>query len=253
VYYLVIFLCCLFLIDTVRRPRLRESPRVWRSRPWAVASGWARQVTLSHIDPMCSLSFSSIHIGLYALILNLGLILRIWVHTWLVMLSHAVMSVVQVLSSFEMLSLACILVRDGLPSIEMWFDHGEDRCYDLSKDGLVETVGLRQVMWLVMLKSAKEWILGVDPPGQHVPPRVRYGTSYLLIWYDVGCVSCSVEWGWLLSLWSVFVTSFLNYMNHMVQEGPLCVRNLSTASEDHLSGNLSKAWRTPVIDLYNSM
>jgi hypothetical protein len=35
----------------------------------------ARQVTLDHIDSMCSLSFSSIHIALYALILYLCLIL----------------------------------------------------------------------------------------------------------------------------------------------------------------------------------
>jgi hypothetical protein len=32
-------------------------------------------VTLDHIDPMCFLSFSSIHTGLHALILNLSLIL----------------------------------------------------------------------------------------------------------------------------------------------------------------------------------
>jgi hypothetical protein len=37
---------------------------------------------------------------------------------------------------------------------------------------MVETVGFRKVMWLVMLKSAKDQILGVDTPGQHVPPRV---------------------------------------------------------------------------------
>jgi uncharacterized membrane protein len=76
-------------------------------------------VTLDHIDPMCSLSFSSVHIGLHALILYLSLILRIWVQTWLVMLSHAVMSVVQVFPSFVMLSLACVFVRDVLPSIKM--------------------------------------------------------------------------------------------------------------------------------------
>jgi hypothetical protein len=51
------------------------------------------------------------------------------------------MSVVQVLPSFVMLSLACVFLRDGLPSVEMCFDRGEDRCYDLSKDGMVETVG----------------------------------------------------------------------------------------------------------------
>jgi uncharacterized membrane protein len=83
-------------------------------------------VTLDHIDPMCSLSFYSVHIGLHALILYLSLILRIWVHTWLVMLSHALMSVIQVFLSFVMLSLACVFVRDGLPSIEMLFECGED-------------------------------------------------------------------------------------------------------------------------------
>jgi hypothetical protein len=36
-------------------------------------------------------------------------------------------------------------------------------------------------MWFVMLESAKDQILGVDPPGQHVPPRVWYGTACLLI------------------------------------------------------------------------
>jgi uncharacterized membrane protein len=76
-------------------------------------------VTLDHIDPMCSLSFSSVYIGLYALILYISLIFWIWVHTWLVMLSDAVMSVVQVFPSFVMLILACVFVRDGLPSIEM--------------------------------------------------------------------------------------------------------------------------------------
>jgi hypothetical protein len=65
---------------------------------------------------------------------------------------------------------------------------------------MVETVGLCQVMWFVMLESAKDRILGVDTPGQHVPPRVRYGTTCLRIRYVIGRVSCSVEWGWLLSL-----------------------------------------------------
>jgi hypothetical protein len=54
-------------------------------------------VTLDHIDPMCSLSLCSIHTGLRGIILLAKLYtLGIWVHTWLVMLSHAVMSVVQV-------------------------------------------------------------------------------------------------------------------------------------------------------------
>jgi hypothetical protein len=65
---------------------------------------------------------------------------------------------------------------------------------------MVEMVRFCQVMWFVMLESAKDQILGLDTPGQHVPPRVRYGTTCLLIRYAIGCVSCSVEWGWLLSV-----------------------------------------------------
>jgi uncharacterized membrane protein len=76
-------------------------------------------VTLDHIDPMCSLSFSSMHIGLHALIMYLSLILRIWVHTWLVLLSHGVMSVIRVFPSFVILSLACVFVSDGLPNVEV--------------------------------------------------------------------------------------------------------------------------------------
>jgi hypothetical protein len=58
---------------------------------------------------------------------------------------------------------------------------------------MVEMVGFRQVMWLVMLKSAKDRILGVDTLGQHVSPCVRYGTACLLIRYAIGYVSCSVK------------------------------------------------------------
>jgi hypothetical protein len=36
--------------------------------------------------------------------------------------------------------------------------------------------------------------MGVDTLGQQVPPRVRYGTAYLLIRDAVGCVPCSDEW-----------------------------------------------------------
>jgi hypothetical protein len=73
------------------------------------------------------------------------------------MLSHVVMRVVQVFPSFVMLSLACVFVRVfGLPSVEMSLDHGEDRCCGLSKGGLVETIGFCQVLWLVMLESAKD-------------------------------------------------------------------------------------------------
>jgi hypothetical protein len=46
---------------------------------------------------------------------------------------------------------------------------------------MVETVGFRQVMWFVMLESAKDRVLGVDTPGQQVPPRVQCGTACLPI------------------------------------------------------------------------
>jgi hypothetical protein len=45
----------------------------------------------------------------------------------------------------------------------------------------VETVGVRQVMWFVMLESAKGQVIGVDTSGQQVLPRVQYGTACLLI------------------------------------------------------------------------
>jgi hypothetical protein len=104
------------------------------------------------------------------------------------MLSLAVMSVVQVFPSYMMLSLTCVFVRVfGLPFLEMWFDHGEDRFCDLSKVGMVE---IRQVMWIVMLESAKDRILEVDTPGQHVPPRVRYGMPCWLIRKALVSLSC---------------------------------------------------------------
>jgi hypothetical protein len=37
---------------------------------------------------------------------------------------------------------------------------------------MVETVGIRQVMWFIMLESAKDRVIGVDTSGQQVPPRV---------------------------------------------------------------------------------
>jgi hypothetical protein len=70
--------------------------------------------------------------------------------------------------------------------------------------------------WHVVLKSAKNQILEVDTPGQYVSPRVRYGTTYLLISNVIGSVSCSFERG----LTSFFVTYFVICLNHMVQERP---------------------------------
>jgi hypothetical protein len=59
---------------------------------------------------------------------------------------------------------------------------------------MVETVGIRQVMWFVMLESAKDRVIGVDTTGQQVPPRVRYGTICLLIRDAVESLPCSDEW-----------------------------------------------------------
>jgi hypothetical protein len=59
---------------------------------------------------------------------------------------------------------------------------------------MVETVGFYQVMWIVMLESAKNRVLGVDTLGQQVPPHVLYGMAGLQIRDAVGCVPCSDEW-----------------------------------------------------------
>jgi hypothetical protein len=42
--------------------------------------------------------------------------------------------------------------------------------------------------------SCSDRVLGVDAPGQQVPPRVRYGTACLLIRDAVGSVPYSDEW-----------------------------------------------------------
>jgi hypothetical protein len=75
---------------------------------------------------------------------------------------------------------------------------------------MVETIEFHQVLWLVMLESAKDRILGVDTLGQHVPPRIWYGMTCLLISDVVGSVPYSDEWE---VAWS-FTQA------HMVQEAP---------------------------------
>jgi hypothetical protein len=55
-------------------------------------------------------------------------------------------------------------------------------------------VEIHQVMWFVTLKYAKDRVIGVDTPGQHVSPRVRYGTTCFLIRDVVGSVPCLNEW-----------------------------------------------------------
>jgi hypothetical protein len=60
--------------------------------------------------------------------------------------------------------------------------------------GMVEVVGIRQVMWFVMLESAMDRVIGVDTARQQVPPRVRYGTACPLIRDATGSVPCLYEW-----------------------------------------------------------
>jgi hypothetical protein len=50
------------------------------------------------------------------------------------------------------------------------------------------------VMWLIVLESAKDRVIGVDTPGQQVPPRVWYGMACLLIRDTVRSVPCSVSY-----------------------------------------------------------
>jgi hypothetical protein len=58
---------------------------------------------------------------------------------------------------------------------------------------MVETVGICQVVWYVMLKSTKDRVIGVDTPRQQVPPRARYRIACLLIRDAVKSVPCSDE------------------------------------------------------------
>jgi hypothetical protein len=82
----------------------------------------------------------------------------------------------------------------GLPSVVMRGDRGEVQCCGLSKvwNG-GEGCDLHD-LWLVILKSAKDRVLGVDTPRQQMPPRVRYETASLLIRDVVGSVPSSDEW-----------------------------------------------------------
>jgi hypothetical protein len=147
------------------------------------------------------------------------------------MLSHAVISGVQVFPSLWYWVWLVLSVESvGLLSVVIWGDRSEIRCCGLSNvwnggDGWNPSGDV-----FVMLEVSKDQVIRVDTPGQQVLPRVWYEMTYLLIRYAIGYVSCLVKWGWLLSLWSVFVTFCVNCLNHIVQKGPLCAENLSTAS-----------------------
>jgi hypothetical protein len=192
------------------------------------------------------LSFSSIHTGLHALILlPKPYTFMIWVYTWLVMLSHVVLSTVQVSHLYDVEFGLCLSVREvvsHLPRCDLtvwgsmlWFEQWLEWWRWLIPS------------WHVVLESAKDRILGVDTLGQHVPPCVLCGVACLLIRNTIGCVSCLDEWE--------FAWDFAQA--HMVQEGPRyrasTSGNLSTASGavvPHIyPENHSKAWHTSVVDL----
>jgi hypothetical protein len=52
--------------------------------------------------------------------------------------------------------------------------------FEQGQDTMGEVATFMVCGWF-LLELAKDWLLGVDPPGQQVPPRVRYGTTCLLI------------------------------------------------------------------------
>jgi hypothetical protein len=52
------------------------------------------------------------------------------------------------------------------------FEHGQD---------MVGKVATFMVCGWFLLESTKDRFLGVDPPGQHMSPHVRYGMACLLI------------------------------------------------------------------------
>jgi hypothetical protein len=110
VYYLFIYLHCLFLIAIMTRRWLWELIGARWAGSWA-ASRRARQVTLNHIDPMCFLSLVYTLACMHLIGLPNLCTFRIWVYTWLVILSHAVLSVVQVLHLLWCQILACVLLR----------------------------------------------------------------------------------------------------------------------------------------------
>jgi hypothetical protein len=75
-------------------------------------------------------------------------------------------------------------------------------------------------VWQV-LESAKDLFLGVDPPGQHVPPRVRYGMTCLVIRKLRVCVLFEIngEGGYVCCLRSMGKGMAIPGI-HLVQEGP---------------------------------
>jgi hypothetical protein len=69
-----------------------------------------------------------------------------------------------------------------------------DRCRGLSKVWYSgEGCDLHGLL-LVLLESAKDLFLGVDPPGEPMPPSVLYGIAWLIIRNTLASVSYFVKW-----------------------------------------------------------
>jgi hypothetical protein len=84
----------------------------------------------------------------------------------------------------------------------------------------------------VVLESTKDRILGVDTPGQYVPPSVWYGTTCLLIRYTLGSVSCLVDWG--------LTSYFVKHLTHMVQEGSFVQKTLALQAGSFVQKTIAK-------------
>jgi hypothetical protein len=70
-----------------------------------------------------------------------------------------------------------------------------DRCCGLSKLWNGEEGQVLQGMWLVLLKSTKNWFSGVDPLRTTGAATCPVWNDLLTIRDAIGSVSCSVAWG----------------------------------------------------------
>jgi hypothetical protein len=154
------------------------------------------------------------------------------------MLSHAVLSVMQVFHLYDVEYELCLRVRDVVfhPSrcdltvwgSMLWFEQW------------LEWWRWVIASWHVVLESAKDWILGVDTLGQNVSLYVWNGATCLLIRNTIGCVSFLEEWelAWCTPI--------------PLSAREACGGNLSTTSGAY-GGNCSKTWHTPIVDRCNDM
>jgi hypothetical protein len=165
---------------------------------------------------------------------------------WIVvLLSPVVMSVIQVFPSLWCWVWLVLSVESvSLPSVVMWGHRGEVRCCGLSNDWNGGEGCDLHSLWLVKLKCAKDRVLGVDTPGQLVPPCVRYETACLLIRDVVG----SVLLGWV-RIWSSY-SPRLTWCKRG-RGTTTTPRNLSNAIV--LCTTLTKPGIRPVVNLHNSM